>query len=62
MKTYVLLHFEHKNGVTIIIKLCMELRATCESNSLKFDNDCDVILCSKCNRTYLLCFHGIIVL
>ena len=27
MKTYVLLHFEHKNDVTIIVKACMELRA-----------------------------------
>ena len=27
MKTYVLLHLEHKNDVTIIVKLCIELRA-----------------------------------
>ena len=47
MKTYVLLHFEHKNDVTIIIKLCMELRAAGESNSVKFDNDCDVIFMFK---------------
>ena len=32
MKIYVLLHFEHKNDVTIIVKLyaCIELRAACE--------------------------------
>ena len=27
MKTFVLLHFEHKNDVRITVKLCMELRA-----------------------------------
>ena len=27
MNTYVLLHFEHKNYVTIIAKFCIELRA-----------------------------------
>ena len=30
MKTYVILHFEHKNDVTIIVKLCMELRVVDE--------------------------------
>ena len=32
MKTYVLLHFEHKNDVTIIVKLCMERRAVGEKS------------------------------
>ena len=27
MKTYFLSHFEHKNDVTVIVKLCIELRA-----------------------------------
>ena len=30
VKTYVLLHFEHKNHVTTIVKLCIELRAAGE--------------------------------
>ena len=30
MKTDVLLHFEHKNDVTIIVKFCKELRAVSE--------------------------------
>ena len=47
MKTYVLLHFEQKSDVTIIVKLLY--RATSPgyepqaSSSVKFDNDCDVI-------------------
>ena len=44
-KIYGLLHFEHKNDVTIIIKL---QRAT-RSSVQKFD----VSLCSKCNRTWI---------
>ena len=39
MNTRVLLHFEHKHDITIIIKLHI---AT--SPLQKFDNDCDVIL------------------
>ena len=39
MKTYVLLHFEHKTYVTIIIKLHRDIQ--------KFDNDCDVIFMFK---------------
>ena len=48
MKTYVLLHFEHKNDVTVIIKLLYlwsyEPQA---SGSVKFDNYCDVIFMFK---------------
>ena len=40
MKTYVLLHFGHKNDVIIIIK-----RA--RSSIKKFDNDCDIIFMFK---------------
>ena len=39
MKTYVLLHFEHKNDVTIII----ELQTAARSSIQKLDNDCDLI-------------------
>ena len=42
MNTYLLLHFEHKNDVTIIIKLHI---AT--GYIQKFDNDCDVIFMFK---------------
>ena len=46
MKTYVLLHFEHKSDVTIIVKLLY--RATSRRReTLKFDNDCDVIFTFK---------------
>ena len=35
MEAYALLHFEHKNDVTVL------------SSSVKFDNDCDVIFMFK---------------
>ena len=37
-----LLHFGHKHDMTIIVKLCIELRA-----AKKFDNDCDIIFMFK---------------
>ena len=43
MKAYVLLHFEHKNCATIIIKIHSESYFPSASSSLqKFDNDFDV--------------------
>ena len=42
MNTCVLLDFEHKNDVTIIIKLLYVA-----SSYVKFDNDCDVIFMFK---------------
>ena len=50
MKIYAQLHFEHKNDVTVLSNFCIELRV---AGSVKFDNDCDSILCSKCNRTQI---------
>ena len=48
MKTYVLLlHFEHKNDVTIIGKLLNRATSRRQSSSVKFDNDCDVIFMFK---------------
>ena len=41
MNIYALLHFEHKNDVTMSIELHRDTR---------LNNDCDVILGSKCNR------------
>ena len=35
MNTYVLLHFEHKNDVTIIVKPCIELQVTGEQMQQK---------------------------
>ena len=43
MKTYVLLHFEHKNDVTIIVKLYRATRMQLVALLQKFDNDCDII-------------------
>ena len=40
-KTYVLLHFEHKNYVTVIIKFLYGAMITTVTS----------FLCSKCNRT-----------
>ena len=55
MKTYVLLHFEHKNDVTIIIKLLV--RATSRTNAAKtvavFDNISQVIKLKKHLWQYL---------
>ena len=44
MKTYVLLHFEHKNDVTVTVKL-MCRRQYHKLDYVKLDNDSDVILC-----------------
>ena len=53
IKTYVLLHFEHKNGITIIIKLdrAIQLRLVALYHSLKMI--VTSFLHSKCNRTYI---------
>ena len=51
-ETYVLLHFEHKNDVTIIIKLH---RAT-HRFIQQFDNDCDVMFIFKMWQN--IDFHG----
>ena len=56
MKIYVLLHFEHKNDVTMIVK---PLQSAARS-SVKFDNDCDVIFMFKLYKN--IYFHGINVL
>ena len=53
METSVMLQFEHKNDVTIIVKFLFRA-ASCEpraSSAVKFDNDCDVIPMFKCNKT-----------
>ena len=47
MKAYVLLHFEHKNDVTIIVKLLYRATRPQANSSVKFDNDCDVIFMFK---------------
>ena len=47
MKTYLLLHFEHKKYVTIIVKLFVKSYEPQASGSVKFDNDCDVIFMFK---------------
>ena len=45
MKTYVMLHFEHKNDVTIIIKLHKATHLQLAHSSIqKFDNDHDIIM------------------
>ena len=43
INTYVLLHLEHKNDITIIIKLQSATRCSLQ----KSDNDCDVIFMFK---------------
>ena len=52
MTTYVLLHFEHKNDVTVIVKLSYgvtpgELYEPQANSSVKFDNGGDVIFMFK---------------
>ena len=42
MKTYVLLHFEQKNNVTIIVNFLWSHEPQA-SSSVKLDNDCDAI-------------------
>ena len=53
-KIYILLHFEHKNDVTIIVKLLYRARS-----HRRFIMIVTSFLCSKCNGTD---FHGICVL
>ena len=54
MNTYVLLHFERKNDVTIIMKLhrasCLKIRSI-----QKFDNDSDAIGIHGINVKYNTC-------
>ena len=56
MNAYVLLHFEQKNDITIIVKFLY--RAA--SSSVKFDNDCDIIFMFKMKQ--IVGSHGISVL
>ena len=46
METYVLLHFEHKNVVTIIANKNV-VTIISEELRVEFDNDCDIIFCSN---------------
>ena len=53
MKTNVLLHFEHKNDVTIIVNFCVELQAEA-SRRVTLRSLIMIVtshLCSKCKRT-----------
>ena len=53
MKTYVLSHFEHKNDVTIIIKLLYRVTSRRRVALSSLMMIVTSFLCSKCNRTYV---------
>ena len=43
MKTFVLLHFDHKNDIKITIKIHKATHLQLVALIQKFDNDCDII-------------------
>ena len=55
-----MISFEHRNGVTSIVKFCLENTSRRRVFSVKLDYVCDVISMFKIN--YTLAFHGISVL
>ena len=60
MKGYCIIHFEHRNGVISIIKLCLENMSRRRVFSVKLDCACNVISVFKIN--YAIAFHRITVL
>ena len=60
MKGYCIIYFEHRNEVTNIVKLCLEITSRRRVFSVKLDYACDAISMFKIN--YTIAFHGISVL
>ena len=60
MKAYCIIHFEHRNGVRSISKICIEKTSQRQVFSVKLKYADDVISVLKMN--YAIAFHGISVL